>query len=169
LSVGNLDTGDAKTDETTFSVAAISAIMNAGTDQPPIISFNASVEGLAVKVVGANNALTNLFSKGRKVFFDFVNADRIDGVAGGRTVFTWTTVKDKDGDFNAYNSTNDIFDDFKIKVDGTGANNDPNNVAPTGFGTSYDTVTTTALVQSATLASPDLMIHNNTTYDYFFV
>ena len=47
-------------------------------------------------------------------------------------------VVDKDGDINHFAGTNDVFDDFRIKVDGTGGFNDPANVAPTGFVTSYD-------------------------------
>lgn len=47
-------------------------------------------------------------------------------------------VVDADGDLNHYAETTEVFDDFKIKVDGTGGNNDPSNVDPTGFSTSYD-------------------------------
>jgi hypothetical protein len=48
------------------------------------------------------------------------------------------SVTDRDGD--VYRGFDTTWDDFKIKVDGTGVNNDPNNVAPTAFSTSYDTV-----------------------------
>jgi hypothetical protein len=48
------------------------------------------------------------------------------------------SVTDRDGDL--YRGFDTTWDDFKIKVDGTGANNDPSNVAPTAFSTSYDTV-----------------------------
>ena len=46
------------------------------------------------------------------------------------------SVTDRDGD--VYRGFDTTFDDFKIKVDGTGVNNDPENVAPTAFGQSYD-------------------------------
>ncbi len=49
-------------------------------------------------------------------------------------------IQDKDGDLNNFNGTSQTFDDFKIKVDGTGTFNDPANVAPTPFATSYDFV-----------------------------
>ena len=48
-------------------------------------------------------------------------------------------IQDKDADLMHYGTINDVYDDFKIKVDGTGLNNDPNNIAPTAFATSYDT------------------------------
>jgi hypothetical protein len=48
-------------------------------------------------------------------------------------------IEDEDGDGNHFAATNDVFDDFRIRVDGTGVNNDPANDPPTGFVTSYDT------------------------------
>lgn len=47
-------------------------------------------------------------------------------------------IQDKDGDLIHFGTTNDVFDDFRIKVDGTGSFNDPANVAPDPFLTSYD-------------------------------
>jgi len=49
-------------------------------------------------------------------------------------------IQDKDGDLIHFNAPDQVFDDFSIKVDGTGVNNDPLNVAPSPFLTSYDLV-----------------------------
>jgi hypothetical protein len=49
-------------------------------------------------------------------------------------------IEDNDGDLNNFNGVSQVFDDFKIKVDGSGVFDDPANVAPTGFVTSYDLI-----------------------------
>jgi len=49
-------------------------------------------------------------------------------------------IVDQDGDITHFNAPDQVFDDFKIKVDGTGSFNDPLNVAPSPFLTSYDLV-----------------------------
>jgi hypothetical protein len=62
-------------------------------------------------------------------------------------------IQDRDGDINHFDGTNDVFDDFKIKIDGTGQFNDPNNVVPTGFTQSYDTQSMTLLSVDNSLSS----------------
>ena len=62
-------------------------------------------------------------------------------------------IEDEDGDVTHFAGTNDVFDDFRIKVDGTGVNNGPND-PPDGFTESYDTEADfLSLLGSASLSS----------------
>ena len=67
-------------------------------------------------------------------------------------------ITDADGDI--YRGFDTTFDDFRIKLDGTGANDDPNNVAPTAFTTSLDTAPTMTLAfEASPYEQSELLMH----------
>ena len=61
-----------------FTGAQIAALVASGADEPVTVSLNAAID----------NVDTGLDSKGENILFDVVSATQVNGVAGGRTVFT---------------------------------------------------------------------------------
>jgi hypothetical protein len=70
--------------------------VNAGADEPVKVSLNPAIDGVD----------TGLDSKGANILFDVISTTRVDGVAGGRTVFT--LVQD-DGVDNVLGTADDTF------------------------------------------------------------
>ena len=77
LSTGITD-GDATTTVASFTGAQIAGLVASGADEPVTVSLNAAID----------NVDTGLDSKGVSILFDVVSATQVNGVAGGRTVFT---------------------------------------------------------------------------------
>ena len=61
-----------------FTNAQLSGLVNVGADEPLTVKLNAAID----------NVNTGLDSKGADIFFDYVDATHVNGVADGRTVFT---------------------------------------------------------------------------------
>ncbi|WP_244622338.1 DUF5801 repeats-in-toxin domain-containing protein, partial [Bradyrhizobium ivorense] len=87
-SVGNPEAGHTAV-TTTYTAAQILSLVNIGADEPGTVKLAgaAGIEGTA----------TGIFSKGASVTWHVVSATEIDGVAGGRVVFT--LVDDGAGNF----------------------------------------------------------------------
>ena len=77
LSTGITD-NDATTTVASFTGAQIAGLVDAGADEPVKVSLNPAIDGVD----------TGLDSKGANILFDVVSATQVNGVAGGRTVFT---------------------------------------------------------------------------------
>ncbi len=61
-----------------FTNAQLSGLVNVGADEPLTVKLNAAID----------NVNTGLDLKGADIFFDYVDATHVNGVADGRTVFT---------------------------------------------------------------------------------
>ena len=96
LSTGITDGADGETTSASFTGAQIAGLVNPGADEPVKVTFNAAIDGVN----------TGLDSKGVDILFDVISATQINGVAGGRTVFT--LVQD-DGADNVLGTTDDTF------------------------------------------------------------
>ena len=77
LSTGITD-GDGTTTVASFTGAQIIGLVASGADEPVTVSLNAAIDGVD----------TGLDSKGVNILFDVISATQVNGVAGGRTVFT---------------------------------------------------------------------------------
>ncbi len=77
LSTGITD-NDAVTTVASFTGAQLAGLVDAGADEPVKVTFNQLVDGVD----------TGLDSKGENILYDVISPTQVNGVAGGRTVFT---------------------------------------------------------------------------------
>src|SRR6185436_1674526 len=61
-----------------FTAAELAGLVSPGADEGVTIKLNLNIEGVD----------SGLDSKGENILFDYVDATHVNGVAGGRTVFT---------------------------------------------------------------------------------
>ena len=91
-SIGNLDNDgngtpdvDPEADAATFSAAELQAVVSSGADDPVSVALDPSVTGFVLTAGG-----TLVTSQGDPVTYSVLSPTQVQGVAGGRVVFTLT-------------------------------------------------------------------------------